>query len=206
MNASIAVTAEARRVNDQALGIIFRDARTRKAWRNRPVPEEMLRRVFADAIMGPTAENSQPLRVVFVASASAKRRLAPALDESNVNKMMTAPVTAIFAFDLRFHEFLIKTFPHMPDARSWYEGNAPPIQEVAFRNATLQAAYFMLAARAHGLDCGPMSGFDQAKVNAEFFPDGRWRANFLCNIGYGGDEHLHPRGPRLSFDEVCRID
>ena len=206
MNSSNAATAEARGVNDHALGIIFRDARTRNGWLDRPVPEELLRKIFADAIMGPTTVNSLPLRIAFVTTEGTKQRLAPALDAGNLKKTMQAPVTAIFAFDTRFYDLLMKTFPHQPAARSWFEGNEPKIYESAFRNATLQAAYFMLAARAHGLDCGPMSGFDQAKVNAEFFPDGRWRANFICSLGCGSDENLFPRSPRLSFDEVCRID
>ena len=192
-------------VNGEAMNIIFREARTRNAWSDRPVPKELLQKIYEDAVMGPTTVNSQPQRIVFVVSEVAKKRLAPALDGGNLKKTMQAPVTAIFAYDLKFYEKLIKTFPHQPAARSWFEGNDSFIAEAAFRNASLQAAYFMLAARAHGLDCGPMSGFDQEKVNVEFFSDGRCKANFICSLGYGTEENLFARNPRLTFEETCNI-
>lgn len=194
-----------RALNENALDIIFREARTRNGWKDQPVPDQLIRAVYADAILGPTSANCLPMRIVFVSSTKAKQRLAPALEEGNLAKTMKAPVVAIFAFDLLFFEHLEKTFPHAPDARTWFEGNDALIFETAFRNATLQAAYFMLAARAHGLDCGPMSGFDQEKVNAEFFSDGRYQSNFICSIGYGTDENLFPRSPRLEFEDSCSI-
>jgi len=144
------------------------------------------------------------MRVVFLKSEESKSRLLPALSPGNVEKTMTAPVTAIVAFDLEFYENLPKLFPHV-DARSWFLGNEPLIKETAFRNGTLQGAYLILAARAVGLDCGPMSGFDQDKVNAEFFPDGKLKANFLCNLGYGNSTKLIPRSPRLDFDDACVV-
>ena len=194
-----------RTVNEHALNIIFREARTRNGWKNKPVTDALLRQIYEDAVMGPTTVNSQPQRIAFISSDEAKRRLAPALAAGNLAKSMQAPVTALFAYDLYFYEKLTTTFPHQPAARSWFEGNDAFVAEAAFRNATLQAAYFMLAARAHGLDCGPMSGFDQEKVNAEFFPDGRYKANFICSLGYGSEENLFPRNPRLHFDEVCSM-
>ena len=154
--------------------------------------------------MGPTSANTSPLRILFLRSEEAKARLLPALAPNNVEKSRTAPVVAIMAYDLEFHEKLPRLFPHV-DARSWFVGKEALIQETAFRNGTLEAGYFILAARAKGLDCGPMSGFDQAKVNAEFFPDGKWRANFILNLGHGNPADLFPRNPRLDFDEACRI-
>jgi 3-hydroxypropanoate dehydrogenase len=142
---------------------------------------------------------------VFVKGRAAKEKLRPALDEGNLNKTMAAPVTAIVAYDTEFYEKLPKLFPHT-DARSWYAGNPPKIETTAFRNGTLQGAYLIIAARALGLDCGPMSGFNNAVVDAVFFPDGRWKSNFLCNLGYGDPAKVRPRGPRLSFDEACQIE
>jgi 3-hydroxypropanoate dehydrogenase len=156
------------------------------------------------ARFGPTSANSSPARFVFLITPQAKERLRPALSPTNVEKTMTAPVTVIVAWDTEFHEKLPQLFPAR-DMRSIFAGNAALIHETAFRNGTLQGAYLMIAARALGLDCGPMSGFDQQKVNAEFFPDGKWKANFLCNIGYGDPTKLFPRNPRLSFDEACRV-
>lgn len=190
-----------------ALGTLFLDARTHNGWLDRPVDDALLIRAWELARMGPTSVNCSPLRVVFVKSPAAKERLKPALMAGNVDKTMAAPVTAIFAQDKRFFEHLPRLFPHM-DARPWFDG--PGKEEAAhvtaFRNGTLQAAYFMLAARALGLDCGPMSGFDNAAVDRSFFPDGRWQSNFLCNLGYGDAAKLYPRGPRLEFAEACSID
>jgi 3-hydroxypropanoate dehydrogenase len=141
---------------------------------------------------------------VFLKTKEAKERLKPYLDPGNVNKVMTSPVTAILAYDTQFHDHLPKLFPHA-DARSWFAGNEKKIQDTAFRNSTLQGAYFIISARAHGLDCGPMSGFDAAKTDAEFFPDGRFKSNFLCALGHGDPAKLFPRSPRLTFDEACKI-
>lgn len=191
-------------VPDAALDQIFREARTHNVWLPKPVPIELLRQAYELAALGPTSANTSPARFVFLTSHEAKNRLRPALSANNVEKTMLAPVTAIIAYDIEFHEKLPKLFPHA-DARAWFTGNAALIQETAFRNGSLEGAYFILAARAMGLDCGPMSGFDQAKVNAEFFPDGKWKANFLCNLGYGDSSKLFPRNPRLSFEEAARV-
>ena len=187
------------------LDLLFLAARTRNGWQDRPVPEALLREIWDLARMGPTSANCQPLRVVFVSSLEGKERLAPALSAGNRAKTMAAPVTALFAHDLAFYELLPRLFPHAPDARSWFAGSEAAIAETAFRNGTLQAAYFMLAARAKGLDCGPMSGFDKAKVEAAFFPGPGLRCNFICNLGYGTDEGLFPRSPRLAFEEACSL-
>jgi 3-hydroxypropanoate dehydrogenase len=195
-------------VNDEALDTIFRAARTHSAWLPRPVDEDTLRRIYDLARMGPTSANMSPMRVVFVKSPEAKARLKPALAPGNVEKTMAAPVTAIIATDPQFYEHLPRLFPHNPKFADFF--TAPGQEEFAringFRNGTLQGAYFIIAARALGLDTGPMSGFDNAKVDAEFFPDGRFRSNFLCNLGYGDPSRLHPRLPRFEFDEVCRIE
>ena len=183
---------------------IFEAARTHTAWQERPVPDELLRRVYDVAKMGPTSANCCPMRVVFVKSAEAKARLKPCLSEGNVEKTMKAPATAIVSHDTFFYDLLPKLFPHH-DMRSGFAGNADLARETAFRNGSLQGAYLIIAARALGLDCGPMSGFDNAKVDAEFFPDGRWKSNFLCNLGYGDPARLHPRNPRPPFEEACRI-
>lgn len=187
-----------------ALNQLFLDARTHNAWTDEPVSEDTLRRLYDLAKMGPTSANSQPMRVVFITSPEGKEKLRPALSEGNLAKTMGAPVTAIVAHDSRFYEELPKLFPHA-DARSWFVGNDALIAETAFRNGSLQGAYLMLAARALGLDCGAMSGFDKAKVDAEFFPDGRWQSNFLLNIGHGDPKGLFPRSPRPAFDDACRI-
>ncbi len=192
-------------IDDAALDVLFRDARTHFAWQDRPVEEVVLRTAWDLARMGPTSANSLPARIVFVASAEAKAKLKPALIPTNVDKTMAAPVTAIVAYDLAFYEKLPQLFPHT-DARSWFVGRQELIEKTAFRNGSLQGAYFILAARAVGLDCGPMSGFDNAAVDAAFFAGTAIRSNFLCNLGYGDGSKLFARGPRLSFDEACRIE
>ena len=154
--------------------------------------------------MGPTSANCQPARYVFLTTPEAKARLVPALMPGNVEKTKTAPVNVIVAWDTEFYEALPKVFPQM-DMRSYFVGKPDLINETAFRNGSLGGAYFMVAARAFGLDCGPMSGFDADKVNAEFFPDGKWKANFLCNLGYGDSSKVFPRNPRLDFEEACRV-
>lgn len=188
-----------------ALNTIFLNARSRNGWSAKPVPESLLREIYEIAKMGPTTLNTQPQRIVFVTTPEGKKRLDPAMAEGNKTKTMTAPAVAIFAFDLHFYDQLPKVFPHNPKAKDGFIGKDAANHEVAFRNASLQAAYFMIAARAKGLDCGPMSGFDQAKVNAEFFPDGRFKSNFVCALGYGTDERLFGRLPRLSFEDACQV-
>jgi 3-hydroxypropanoate dehydrogenase len=193
-------------LDDDALDVLFRTARTHNAWRPVPVPvpESVLRAAWDLAKMGPTSANCSPLRIVFVTSPAGKERLRPALSAGNLEKTMAAPATAIFAQDIEFYEHLPRLFPHA-DARPWFVGKPELIAATAMRNGTLQAAYFMLAARALGLDCGPMSGFDNAKVDAEFFPDGRVKSNFLCNLGHGDPAQLFPRSPRFDFAEVATI-
>lgn len=192
------------KVSGEALNQIFYEARTHTAWLPKPVPLDVLKEAYALARMAPTSANGSPGRFVFVTTLEAKNRLIPALAPLNVEKTKAAPVTAIVAWDTEFYESLPKLFPHA-DMRSYFVGNPALIEETGFRNGSLQGAYFILAARAVGLDCGPMSGFDAAKVNAEFFPDGKWKANFLCNLGYGDKSKLHPRNPRLDFEEACRV-
>ena len=192
------------KITSQALDQIFREARTYSAWLPQAVPVAKLHEVYELARMGPTSANASPARFVFLASEAAKARLLPALAPLNVDKTKSAPVTVIVAWDVKFYDQLPKLFPHA-DMRSHFAGNESLAEETAFRNSALQGGYFMLAARAVGLDCGPMSGFDKAKVNAEFFPDGKWKANFLCNLGYGDRGKLFPRNPRLGFDEACLV-
>jgi 3-hydroxypropanoate dehydrogenase len=194
-------------LDDAALDLLFRKARTYRQFRPEPISDAQLRAVYALARMGPTSANIQPARFVFLRSARAKARLIPHLDKGNVRKVEAAAVTAIVAYDLHFHEQLDRIYPEDPRARSWFEGDerAAAVQEAAFRNGSLQGAYFIIAARALGLDCGPMSGFRNAKVDQEFFPDGRWKSNFLINLGRGDPGQLKPRNPRLDFDEACRV-
>ena len=191
-------------LDDAALDLLFRQARTHRAWLDRPVPDDLLRRVYELAAQGPTSANCSPMRVIFARSREAKERLRPALTPGNVDKTMQAPVTAIIGHAMDFYEELPRLFP-TADMRALFVGKPDFIATSAFRNGSLQGAYFMLAARAVGLDCGAMSGFDNGKVDAEFFPDGRVKSNFLCNVGYGDASKLPARPPRLSFDEVCRI-
>lgn len=187
-----------------ALDQIFLSARTHNKWLDKDVPDEVLVRLVDILKMGPTSANCSPARILFVKSDAAKQRLRPFLSAGNEQKTMQAPVCAIIGNDLEFYEHLPKLFPHT-DARSWFAGQDAKIAETAFRNATLQGAYLILAARAMGLDCGPMSGFDNAGVDAEFFAGTKTRSNFLCNIGYGDQSALRPRSPRFTFDEMARI-
>ena len=189
-----------------ALNQLFLEARTFNAWQDRPVPDELLHRLYDTFRMGPTAANSCPARIVFVKSAAAKERLSPALSEGNRAKTMAAPVTAIIGYDLHFYEKLGKLFPHAADARSWFDYDEQVAFSNAFRGGTLQGAYLIIAARALGLDCGPMGGFDNAKVDALFFSGTHVKSNFLCNLGYGDTKGVYPRNPRLDFGEACRID
>jgi 3-hydroxypropanoate dehydrogenase len=191
-------------LDDAALDLLFREARTYTAWLPKPVTDEQLHAIYELFKWGPTSANTSPARVLFLKSEEAKARLLPVLAPNNVEKSRTAPVVAVIAYDVEFYEKLPELYPSV-DARAWFVGKADLIQATAFRNGTLQGAYFILAARALGLDCGPMSGFDAEKLDAEFFPDGTWKANFVCNLGYGDAEKLYPRNPRLSFDEACKI-
>ena len=204
MSEAFDTTVPPSKISGDALDQLFREARTHSAWLPKRVPVETLREAYELARMGPTSANSSPARFVFLQSEAAKARLLPALASPNVEKTRTAPVTVIVAWDTEFYERLPQLFPHA-DMRAYFVGNQPLIDETAFRNGTLRGGYCVLAARAVGLDCGPMSGFDPAKVNAEFFPDGKWKANFLCNLGYGDRSKLFPRNPRLEFDEGCRV-
>lgn len=191
-------------LTDQGLDLIFRQARTVNTWKNQPVADDLLQKVYDLMKMGPTGANSCPLRIVFVKTLEAKARLKQVLSPGNIDKTMAAPVTAIFARDMQFYDHLPFLFPHT-DARSWFAGNDAAIQHTSFLNASLQAGYFIMAARSLGLDCGPMSGFNQQKLDEEFFPEGRFKSLALCNLGYGDLSAVHPRHPRLSFDEVCRF-
>ena len=192
-------------LDSTALDIIFRTARTYRAWDGRPVEDATLEAIYELMKWGPTTSNTSPARIVFVKSPAAKERLRPALDAGNVVQTMAAPATAIVAFDIEFYEKLPKLAPHT-NARSWFADEPEEsLRTTALRNGSLQGAYLVIAARALGLDCGPMSGFDNAKVDAEFFAGTPVRSNFLCNLGYGDPSKLRPRAPRLSFDEACSI-
>ena len=190
-------------LDDAALDQIFRTARTHNAWLDRPVPEALLREAVELAKIGPTSANTLPMRIVFVRSATGKELLKPALSPANVEKTMAAPVTAIIAHDLAFYDKLPQLFPHAPGVRDYFAGNEALIGETALRNSSLQAAYLIIALRSLGLDCGPMSGFDNAKLDAEFFAGTTIRSNLLCNIGYGDAAKLFPRNPRLAFEEIA---
>ncbi len=191
-------------INDAAQDIIFRNARTHNGWTDKPVEDSLLERIYDLYKWGPTSANCSPLRIVFVKSKEAKERLKPALDAGNVEKTMKAPVTAILANDMEFYELLPKLFPHA-DAKAWFRGQPKKIEVTAFRNGTLQAAYFMIAARALGLDCGPMSGFSNDKVDDAFFKGTSYKSNFICSLGYGDPSKLFPRSPRLTFAEAAKI-
>jgi 3-hydroxypropanoate dehydrogenase len=192
-------------LRSEDLDLVFRRARTHSVWLDKPVDDALLKQVYDLARMGPTSANMCPMRITFVKSREAKERLMPALDAGNVDKTMKAPVTAIIGMDVHFYEKLPKLFPHA-DAKSWFKDLPENVLEyVALRNSSLQGAYFMLAARALGLDCGPMSGFNNAKVDAAFFAGTTVKSNFLCNLGYGDKSKLHPRSPRLGFEEACKV-
>lgn len=202
-----------------ALDQLFREARTHHAWLKRPVTDETLRNLYDLMKWGPTSANGSPARFVLISSPEAKERLRPALAPGNVEQTMAAPVTVIVAYDLLFYEKLPKLFPNSPGMRALFAENPQLVEETAKRNSSLQGAYFIIAARALGLDCGPMSGFDNAKLDEaffgagkecqgceqEFFPSGHVKSNFLCNLGYGDRSKLFPRGPRLSFNEACTL-
>lgn len=187
-----------------ALDQLFREARTHNAWQSREVTDEQLQALYDLTKYGPTSANCSPARIIFIKTAAAKERLGPTLSEANRDKTLSAPVTAIIGSDQAFYEKLPQLFPHA-DARSWFVGNDDLIASTAFRNSSLQGGYLILAARSLGLDCGPMSGFDNDKLDAEFFKGTSIKSNFLVNIGYGDAGVLFPRSPRLSFDEACNI-
>jgi 3-hydroxypropanoate dehydrogenase len=191
-------------ISEEALEQIFTKARTHSVWLPEPVSDELLHQIYDLMKFGPTSANCCPARIVFAKSKEAKEKLLLCMAEGNVEKTRTAPVTAIIAYDLEFYEKLPKLFPYAP-ARSWFAGNQPLIESTAFRNGTLQGAYFIIVARSLGLDCGPMSGFDNAKVDAAFFQGTSWKSNFVCNLGYGDSSKLHPRSTRLEFSEACKI-
>lgn len=193
-------------LDSQALDLLFRQARTPAGWQDRPVPDATLQAVYDLARLGPTSANCQPVRLVFVRTAEGKEKLRPALSAGNVARMMAAPVTAIVAHDPYFYENLPRLYPEVPGARDWFEANRPFAEETAFRNGTLQGAYLILAARALGLDAGPMSGFDAAAVERAFFLGMGWKANFLVSLGFADPAGQAPRGPRLDFDEAARLE
>lgn len=191
-------------VSEKDLDILFNDARTHVAWQDKDVEDSLLKQIYDLTKMAPTSANCQPMRVLFIKSKEAKERLKPLLDKGNVEKTMSAPVVAVIAHDLKFFEHLPELFPHT-DAKSWFVGKDDYIKSTAFRNGTLQGGYFILAARALGLDCGPMSGFNNAKVDEEFFKGTEYKSNFLINLGYGDESKLHPRSPRPEFEKFCKI-
>jgi len=199
-----AVRARIQSLDDDALDLLYREARTFNGWQDREVPDTLLHGLFDLMKMAPTSANMSPARIVFVKTAAGKERLRPALSPGNLDKTMAAPVCAIFAHDLEFWRHLPRLFPHR-DMTGPFKDNPANAETAAFRNATLQGGYFILAARALGLDCGPMSGFDAGKVNAEFFADTTIRANFLCNLGYGEPTSIFQRSPRFDFADVCSI-
>jgi len=194
-------------IDETALDALFRTARTQNGFVDKPVSDDQLRQIYELAKWGPTTQNSQPMRVVFVRSKEAKDKLAPALSPGNLEKTMKAPATAIIAYDSLFYEHLPRNFPNNPAAKKNYEGEEKKavVEKTALRNSSLQGAYFILAARALGLDCGPMSGFNNGKVDEAFFADGRFKSNFLINLGYGDPSKVFPRNPRFAFDEACKI-
>jgi 3-hydroxypropanoate dehydrogenase len=188
-------------LSQESLALIFKDARTHNAWLNKEVSEDLLKKATQLSMLGPTSANCSPLRIVFLRSQQIKERLRPHLDAGNVDKTMSAPITAIFAMDMHFYDNFHILFPHA-DVKSWFVDNEELIMETAFRNSSLQAAYFIIAARSLGLSCGPMSGFNKEGVDKEFFSQGSIKSNFLCNLGYGDSSKLRPRLPRLGTDDV----
>ncbi|MCX7211406.1 MAG: malonic semialdehyde reductase [Burkholderiales bacterium] len=194
-------------IDSKAIELLFTKARTQNGWLDKPVSDDQLKQMFDLLKMAPTSANSQPARFVFLRTAAARERLRPALSGGNVDKTMSAPVVAIIAYDVDFHEHMPRLFAHSPAMKSMFDGDDKEAmrERFAFRNGSLQGAYLMLAARAVGLDVGAMSGFDNAKVDAEFFPGGRVRSNFVCNIGYGDPAKVMERLPRFDFNEACTL-
>ena len=210
---------QVRMADETCLDVIFRNARTHTAWLDKPVSDETLRQLYDVMKWGPTSANTNPARFVFIRTKQAKERLRPSLAPGNVEKTMAAPVVVIVAYDLKFYEKLPRLFPHSPSMRELFASNPQLVEMTARRNSSLQGAYLIIAARALGLDCGPMSGFDNAKLDMEFFdagrecencdqeffPEGHVKSNFLINLGYGDPSKLHPRNPRLAFEEACTL-
>ena len=192
------------KISQADIDVLFNEARTFYSWTDKKVPESILKQVYDLAKMAPTAANCQPVRIVFVTSDEERKKLEPCLDPGNVKKTMTAPVTAIIAGDTEFYTHFDKLFP-MVNARSWYEGKPDLIEDTLLRNTALQGAYLIMVARALGLDCGPMSGFNNKMVDEVFFKNTTFKSNFLCNLGYGSDDKIFPRLPRFDFEEVCKI-
>lgn len=192
-------------LSEDAKDLIFREARSYNRWSDEDVPDEMLKELHELMKWGPTSANCWPMRIIYLKSNAAKERIKPHLIEGNITKVMTAPVIAVIAYDLKFYDRIPELFPHNPGAREWFSDDEQVAFATAFRNGTLQGAYLMIAARALGLDCGPMSGFDNEGVDKEFFPDSQYKSNFICALGVGTTEELFPRNPRPSFDSVCEI-
>lgn len=195
------------KANHLALDLIFGKARTQNGWQAEPVSDDQLRELYELMKWGPTSANSSPARILFLRTAAAKERLRPALGPSNIEKTMSAPVVAIIGYDTRFYDLLPKLFPHNPTAKSWFDGEDKKAlaESTAFRNSSLQGAYLIIAARAIGLDSGPMSGFDNARVDAEFFAGTSIKSNFICALGHGDPSKVYTRSPRLAFDEACKL-
>lgn len=193
------------RLDKHALEQLFLSARAHNKWQPRDVPDDVLKELVDLMKMSPTSANGSPARLVFVKSPEAKQRLKPLLSDGNRDKTMSAPVTAIIGYDLKFYDHMSRLFPHEPDARSWFSGSEAHARTTAFRNGTLQGAYLILAARALGLDAGPMSGFDNAGVDREFFADTNVKSNFICSLGYGDPAGLFPRSPRFDFNDIAKI-
>ncbi len=195
------------KARDEELGLLFRDARTHFTWQDKPVGDELLHQLYDLVRMGPSGGNTNPLRVLFVKGADAKAKLLPTLMPMNVEKVRTAPVTAVLAYDEAFYERMPQLFPARPEMRESLGGLPAPVRNrMAEHSSLISGGYFVLAARALGLDVGPMGGFDPAKVNAAFFADTAWRSLLLVNLGYGVPEKVFPRNPRLNFDDACRIE
>lgn len=192
-------------LDEPQLDIIFRNARSQNNWQNKPVSEAQLKAIYDVTKWGPTSANCFPMRLVFVVSAEQKERLASMVLEGNAEKILSAGASAIIGYDREFYEKLPQLFPHNLEAREWFANDPAVAEATAFRNGTLQGAYLMIAARALGLDCGPMSGFDNDAVDAAFFPGGKIRSNFLCSLGYGDGSGIFERSPRPDFDEVCQV-
>lgn len=197
--------AGSQRIADEYLRKLFLDARTHNGWLDKPLPDAVFRELYDIVKFGPTSMNTQPARLLFLRSAAAKERLKPHLAPPNVDKTMAAPVTAIVGYDLAFHEHLPTLFPHRPNAKAMFGDKLPLIEATAFRNGSLQGAYLIIAARSLGLDCGPMSGFNNAGVDGEFFAGTQIKSNFLCNLGYGDHSKILARLPRLEFESVCTL-
>ena len=185
--------------------LIFQEARTHNNWLDKDISNDILMEIYDLMKWGPTSANCSPTRIIFVKSKASKDRLLPFVIESNLEKTKSAPVTAIIGYDINFHDHLPKLFPHNPDAQNWFNHSIDIAEETAFRNGSMQGAYFIIAARALGLDCGPMSGFDKEGVDNEFFRDTNIKSNFLCNLGYGDKTKLFERSPRFKFNEICEI-